>query len=65
MDDPINIMIIGPDLIKDMEQHVVKIKQHLKATHDKKKSYANLKKMHQEFKVGDHVYLQVKPNKAR
>lgn len=33
----------------------------MKETWDRQKNYAFLKRTHEEFKVGDHVYLQVKP----
>jgi hypothetical protein len=36
----------------------------LKVSHDRKKSYADSKRTHKEFKVGDHVYLRVKPKKS-
>jgi hypothetical protein len=36
-----NIVVLGPELLKDMEDRMVKIKQNLKAAQDKQKSYAN------------------------
>lgn len=59
-DGPINIVIIGPKILKEMENHVVKINQSLKVSQDKRKSYANLKRTCKEFKVEDHIYLRVK-----
>ena len=41
-----------------------KIKQNLKVAQDRKKIYAEKKKTHKEFKVGDHVFLNVKANKS-
>lgn len=46
-----------------MEQWVVQIRRNLKAARDKQKSYADLKRTYKEFKFGDHVYLQLKPNR--
>jgi hypothetical protein len=42
---------------------MLKIKQNLKVSQDKKKIYANKGRIHKEFKVGDHVFLKVKANK--
>ena len=47
-----------------MEQKNVKIKQNLNAAHDRKRSYAYLKRVQKEFKIGDHVYLRVNPRKS-
>jgi hypothetical protein len=43
-----------------MESTVRKVQQNLKEEHDRHKSYADLKRRHWEFQVGDHVYLKVK-----
>jgi hypothetical protein len=48
---------LGPKLLKEMEQAMVKIRQKLKVAQDKQKSYVDSKRSHREFKVGDHVYL--------
>ena len=39
------------------------IKKNLKATQDRKKSYAYRNRLFKEFQVGDHVYLHIKPKK--
>lgn len=39
------------------------IRKNLKVALDKKKSYANLKIMHREFRVEDQVYLRWKPKR--
>jgi hypothetical protein len=36
-DNPVDKAIIGPDLLKEMEEQMVKIKQNLKATKDRQK----------------------------
>ena len=53
--------IIGSDLVKDMEEKVQIIQQRLKATNDRQKSYANLKRKDIEFEVGDKVFLKASP----
>ena len=39
-DNPIDIVIVGIELLREMEEHMVKIRQNLKTTQDKLKSYA-------------------------
>jgi hypothetical protein len=43
---------------------MLKIKQNLKVAQDRKKIYADKGRNHREFKVGDHVLLNVKANKS-
>ena len=61
---PTNKIILGPKFLKEMEQEVAKIRQNLKATQDRQKSYADKHRVHREFSVGDHVYLRVRPRKS-
>ena len=60
---PVNRIVLGPKLLKEMEQEVVKIRQNLKAAQDRQKSYAYKHRMSKEFSVGDHVYLRVRAKK--
>jgi hypothetical protein len=59
-DNPANCAVVGPDLLEEMEEKMVKIRKNLKASQDKKKSCVDKGRTHQEFKVGDHVFLKVK-----
>ena len=59
-----NGIVLGPYLLKEMEQEVAKIRQNLKAAQDRQKSYADKHRVHREFSVGDHVYLKVRENKS-
>jgi hypothetical protein len=43
---------------------MIKIRQNLKIAQDRQNSYADNKITHKEFKVGDHVYLRVKPKRS-
>jgi hypothetical protein len=47
-----------------MIQTMIKIRQNLKISQDKQKSYADNKRTHKELYVGDHVYLRVKPKRS-
>jgi hypothetical protein len=56
--------MVGPEMIQEMESMVRKVQLNLKEEHDKHKSYADQKRRHLEFQVGDHVYLKVKARKS-
>ena len=53
--------MIGLDIVKDTEEKVQVVRQRLKATSDRKKSYADLKRRDIEYEVGDKVFLKVSP----
>ncbi|GJS56776.1 putative reverse transcriptase domain-containing protein [Tanacetum coccineum] len=56
--------ILGPELIQETTEKIVQIKQRMQATHDRQKSYADLKRKPMEFQVGDKVMLKVSPWKG-
>jgi hypothetical protein len=62
--NPANRAVVGPDLLREMEEQMIKIKQNLKVAQDKKKIYVDKGRTHREFKVGDHVFLKVKSNRS-
>ncbi|GJU24305.1 putative reverse transcriptase domain-containing protein [Tanacetum coccineum] len=59
-----SISLIGPELVQEMTDKVVLIKEKLKAARDHQKSYANNRRKPLEFKVGDRVMLKVSPWKG-
>jgi hypothetical protein len=63
-DKPIDIVVIVPNLLKEMEDKMRKIKKILKATQDKKKFYTKRNTFFRDFKVGDHVFLKVKVKRS-
>jgi hypothetical protein len=63
-DNPADRIVVGPELLREMEDQMTKIKKNLKAAQDRQKSYADKNKTHIEFKVGDHVFLKVKANRS-
>jgi hypothetical protein len=63
-DNPVHKITLGTKLLKDMEQEMVKIRHKFKAAQDRKKRYGERKITHKEFKVGDHMYLKVKPKRG-
>nr|GFA97257.1 reverse transcriptase domain-containing protein [Tanacetum cinerariifolium] len=56
--------ILGPELIQEMTEKIIQIKQRMQAARDRQKSYANLKRKPMEFQVGDKVMLKVSPWKG-
>ena len=63
-DNPVDHVLIGPELLQEMEQTVHEVQKNLKVAQDREKCYAYLKRKHKDFCVGDHVYLCVKPKKS-
>ena len=62
-DNPVDHVLIGPELLQEMEQTVCEVQKNLKVAQDWQKCYDDLKTRHKEFFVRDHVYLLVKPKK--
>jgi len=59
-DNPTDRIVAGPDLLRDMKDQIVKIKQNLKASQERHKSYDDNHTTPREFVVGVHVFLKVK-----
>nr|GEV44107.1 putative reverse transcriptase domain-containing protein [Tanacetum cinerariifolium] len=53
--------LIGPELVLEMADKVVLIKEKLKAERDHQKRYADKRRKPLEFEVGDRVLLRVSP----
>ena len=64
LDNPTDRVIVGPKLLKDMEDQMVKIKQNLKVAQDRQKNYAYQNRTARQFQVREHVFLKVKPKKS-
>ncbi|XP_074296884.1 uncharacterized protein LOC141627544 [Silene latifolia] len=60
-DDSAKAVVLGPQMVQDMIEQVHLIRQKMKATQDRQKSYADLHRMDIEFQVGDKVLLKVSP----
>jgi hypothetical protein len=61
-DNPTDRGIVGPDLLKEMEEQMTRIKYNLKVSQDRKKNYTYNNRVFRDFKVGEHVFLKVKVN---
>ena len=55
-DNPTDRVIVGPELLKDMEDQMVKIKHNQKVAQDMQKIYADQNSTAREFQVVDHVF---------
>ncbi|GJT89075.1 putative reverse transcriptase domain-containing protein, partial [Tanacetum coccineum] len=56
--------LTGPELIQEMTEKIVLIKQRIQATQDRQKSYADRKRKSMVFEVRDRVILKVSPWKG-
>ncbi|GKC06828.1 putative reverse transcriptase domain-containing protein [Tanacetum coccineum] len=56
--------LTGPTIIHETTEKIVQIKSRIQATHDRKKSYANIRRKPMVFQVGDRVMLKVSPWKG-
>nr|GEZ79829.1 putative reverse transcriptase domain-containing protein [Tanacetum cinerariifolium] len=56
--------LIGPELVQEMTDKVVLIKEKFKAARDRQKSYADNRRKPLDFDVGDQVLLKVSPWKG-
>ena len=53
--------MFGPDLIKESEEKIKLIRDRLKISQSRQKSYADSKRKEVTYKIGDRVYLRVSP----
>lgn len=57
LNSPKNKIILGPDMLEEMERTMKKVRHNLKDALDKQKLYANKRRTYWEFQVRDHVYV--------
>jgi len=53
--------VLGPDMIQHTTEKIKMIREKLRTTQSRKKSYADKKRQRLEFQEGDHVFLKVTP----
>jgi hypothetical protein len=63
-DNPTDRVVVGPELLREIEEQMVKIKQNLKASQDRHKSCVDKGRTHREFKMGDHMLLKVNAKRS-
>ncbi|GKE14550.1 putative reverse transcriptase domain-containing protein [Tanacetum coccineum] len=59
-----DVQLTRPEIIHETTKKIVQIQQCLQAARDRKRSYANVRRKHLEFQVGDCVMLKVSPRKG-
>ena len=57
-------LMLGTELLKELEQIVKKVQPHLKYEQNRLKSYTNRNRPNKEYQVGEHVYLKMKAKKS-
>ncbi|WVZ88900.1 hypothetical protein U9M48_035367 [Paspalum notatum var. saurae] len=60
-DQPGEKQLFGPEIIEDAKRQVRMIRENLRISQTRQKSYANNRRRDLEFAVGDYVYLKVSP----
>ena len=61
--NPVDRLVIGPELLKEMELIVKQVQDNLKIVQDRQKSQPDLKRTQKEFQVGEHVFIKVRLKK--
>lgn len=56
-------LILRPNALQEIGHVVWNILQNIKKKEERKKIYADKKKIHKEFNIGEHVYIREKPRK--
>ena len=62
--NPVDRLILGPQLLKEMEFTVKQLQGNLKVAQDRQKSQVDLKQTWKEFQVSEHVFTKVKPKRV-
>jgi hypothetical protein len=53
--------VFGPDILLEGEENIRMVRENLKTTQSRQRSYADTRRRELSFKVGDYVYLKVSP----
>ena len=53
--------IIGPDLIQETEENMKMIRERLKVSTDRQKSYTDMRRKDTRYEIGEKVFLKVSP----
>lgn len=57
-------LVSGLDILEEMESMVKSVRNNLKATQERQKNFADMKRSFREFQVGEHVYIRVRAKKS-
>jgi hypothetical protein len=53
--------VFGPDILEEVEKQVRMVRENLRVTQSRQKSYADHRRRELSFEVGDFIYLKVSP----
>eukprot|EP00253_Pinus_taeda_P023109 PITA_23109 len=56
---PEDKLSLGPEMLKEMEDMVKRVRVNLRAAQDRQKNFADWKRRFKEYQVGDHVYIRI------
>jgi hypothetical protein len=56
--------VFGPDILQEVEKQVHMVRENLRVTQSRQKSYTDHRRRVLSFEVGDFVYLKVSPMKG-
>ena len=56
--------LLGPDIVQETTEKISVIRDRIRTAQSRQKSYADLKRRHIEFEIGDQVFLKVSPMKG-
>lgn len=59
-DNPMNKLMLGPEMLKKREWEVIETKQNLNITQDTQSNYVDRNEIHKIFEVDVHVYPKIK-----
>lgn len=57
-------MMVGPEMIQQTQDVVMRIRARMRSVQDRQKSYADQRRREVHFQVGEHVLLKVSPTKG-
>ncbi|GJU78115.1 putative reverse transcriptase domain-containing protein [Tanacetum coccineum] len=58
------VQLTGPEIVQEITEKVIRIKQRMQSSHDRQKSYTDLKRKPMEFQDEDRVMLKFSPWKG-
>eukprot|EP00253_Pinus_taeda_P027905 PITA_27905 len=61
---PEDRLMLGPEMLKEMEELVKKARSNLKAAQDGQKNFADKKRRFKEYQVRDHVFVRIHARKS-
>ena len=61
---PEDRLMLGLEMLKEMEEMVKKVRSNLKAAQDRQKNFADWKRKFKEYQVDDHVYVSIRAKKS-